>query len=102
MGGGGVQEGVNVFCRAIHSPAAAAGNVGEEFVECNFSAEIKELNINCAELFSPAVLLPGTASQVQGSHRSPAECAVSITGTSHGAVTREAVTHPLSASLPRL
>lgn len=96
-----MREGVNVFCRAIHSPAAA-GNVGEEFVECNFSAEIKELNINCAELFSPAALLPGTASQVQGSHRSPAECAVSITGTSHGAAIHEAVTHPLSASLPRL
>lgn len=96
-----MQAGVNVFCRAIHSPAAA-GNAGEEFVECNFSAEIKELNINCAELFSPAVLLPETASQVQGSHRSPAECTVSITGTSHGAVTREAVTHPLSASLARL
>eukprot|EP00064_Thunnus_orientalis_P008764 superscaffoldBa00001067_g8787 len=40
----------------------------------------KGLNINCAELFSPPVLLPGTASQVQGSRRSPVECSVSITG----------------------
>lgn len=54
----------------------------------------KELNINCAELFSPPALLPGAAAQVQGSHRSPAECSVSITGTSHGAVTREAASHP--------
>lgn len=58
----------------------------------------KGLNINCAELFSPPVLLPGTASQVQGSRRSPVECSVSITGTSHGAVTREAATHPLSTA----
>lgn len=49
----------------------------------------KGLNINCAELFSPPVLLPGTASKVQASRRSPVECSVSITGTSHGAVTRE-------------
>lgn len=54
----------------------------------------KGLNINCVELFSPPVLLPGTASQVQGSRRSPVECSVSITGTSHGAVTREAAGHP--------
>lgn len=48
MGGveGKVWEGVPVFCRAIHSPAAA-GTAGEEFRECDFSAEIKELNINC-------------------------------------------------------
>lgn len=58
----------------------------------------KELNINCTELFSPPVLLPGAAAQVQGSHRSPAECSVSITGTSHGAVTREAASHPLSVA----
>lgn len=56
----------------------------------------KRLNINSAELFSPPVLLPGTASQVQGSRRSPVECSVSITGTSHGAVTRETAGHPLS------
>lgn len=54
----------------------------------------KGLNINCVELFSPPVLLPGTAAQVQGFHRSPAECSVSITGTSHGAVTREAASRP--------
>lgn len=58
----------------------------------------KELNINCTELFSPPVLLPGAAAQVQESHSSPAECSVSITGTSHGAVTREAVGHPLSVA----
>lgn len=56
----------------------------------------KGLNINCTELFSPPVQLPGAASQVQGSRRSPAECSVSITGTSHGAVTREAASRPLS------
>lgn len=54
----------------------------------------KGLNINCSELFSPPVLLPGTAPQVQGSHRSSVECSVSITSTSHGAITREAAGHP--------
>lgn len=61
----------------------------------------KGLNINCAELFSPLGLLQGTASQVQGSHRSPAECSVSITGTSHGAITREAASHSLSLAPDR-
>lgn len=56
----------------------------------------KGLNINSAELFSPPGLLQGTASQVQGSHRSPAERSVSITGTSHGAITRGAASYPLS------
>lgn len=54
----------------------------------------KGLNINCSELFSPPVLLPGTAPQVQGSRRSPVECSVSITSTSHGAITCEAAGHP--------
>lgn len=47
VGGGEVWEGVHVFSRAIHSPAAAAGTAGEEFRECRFWAEMKELNINC-------------------------------------------------------
>lgn len=54
----------------------------------------KGLNINCSELFSPPVLLPGTAPQVQGSRWSPVQCSVSITSTSHGAITREAAGHP--------
>lgn len=46
VGGGKVWEGGYVFSRAIQSPAAA-GTAGEEFRECRFWAEMKELNINC-------------------------------------------------------
>lgn len=33
---------LTVFCRAIHS-LSTAGNAGEEFRECDFSAEIKRV-----------------------------------------------------------